>query len=88
MAENIPYRRRLFLLKRWRDERIVYLLSSFSDSAYMQDATLQKIGLHLSYLRRQRYTSRHRKSRLMERMRRRIVDPLRAVKGTPDHLHK
>ncbi|MES2729071.1 MAG: hypothetical protein V4621_03100 [Pseudomonadota bacterium] len=68
MAEYLSIRRRIFLLKRWRDDRTVYLMSFFPDLSYIHDATLRKINLNLECLRRQRERSRHNKSRLMERI--------------------
>ncbi len=48
---TIPLRRRLFLLKRWRDERIVYLMETFSDADYIHDATLHKLNFLFGKLR-------------------------------------
>ena len=48
---SIPFRRRLFLLKRWRDERIAYLYESFRDLDYMADRVLQKLLLHIKRMK-------------------------------------
>ncbi|MDY0029064.1 MAG: hypothetical protein RBR86_03880 [Pseudobdellovibrionaceae bacterium] len=50
--KNIPLVRRLFLLKRWRDERMVYLMEIGHEGDFMRDITMQKINLHISRLRR------------------------------------
>lgn len=49
---SVSLRRRLFLLKRWRDERITYLYESFRDLDYMADRILQKLLLHIKRLKR------------------------------------
>ncbi len=68
LSEHISMRRRAFLLKRWRDERMVYLMSNFPDTTYQQDPTLRKIQLNIQYMRQYRQRRRHRKWRLMERI--------------------
>lgn len=55
---SLPFRRRLFLLKRWRDDRISYLYESFRDLDYMSDKILQKLLLHIKRMKR---TRRHSK---------------------------
>ncbi len=50
--KTIPLVRRLFLLKRWRDERMVYLMEIGHEGDFMRDVTMQKINLHISRLRR------------------------------------
>lgn len=42
---NIPARRKLFLLKRWRDERTLYLYETQRDSDFIQDAILKKLNI-------------------------------------------
>ena len=49
---SIPLRRRLFLLKRWRDERIAYLYESFRDLDYVTDRILKKLLLHINRMKR------------------------------------
>lgn len=68
---KIPLKRRLFLLKRWRDERIVYLIESFSDSDYIQDTTLQKLNVLIGKLRLNgQNINREKNRRTTERIRR------------------
>ena len=49
---SLPFQRRLFLLKRWRDDRIVYLFESFRDMDYDSDKILQKLLLHIKRMKR------------------------------------
>lgn len=42
---NIPIKRKLFLLKRWRDERILFLYEFHRDSDFISDAILKKLNL-------------------------------------------
>lgn len=60
LAQNIalPFQRRLFLLKRWRDERISYLYESFRDLDYASDQILQKLLLHIKRMKRSRKNTR------------------------------
>ena len=50
---NIPYERRLFLLRRWRDERTRYLISNFGDMGYIQDEEMDLLNHALNALKRQ-----------------------------------
>lgn len=52
---TVPFQRRLFLLKRWRDERIAYLYESFRDLDYMSDKILQKLLLHIKRMKSKRH---------------------------------
>lgn len=60
LAQNIalPFQRRLFLLKRWRDERIAYLYESFRDLDYASDQILQKLLLHIKRMKSSRKNAR------------------------------
>lgn len=42
---SIPVKRKLFLLKRWRDERILFLYESCRESDFLKDALLEKLNL-------------------------------------------
>ncbi|HAJ90717.1 MAG TPA: hypothetical protein DCM27_06885 [Rhodospirillaceae bacterium] len=55
---SLPFRRRLFLLKRWRDERISYLYECFRDFDYDSDKILHKLLLHIKRMKRLRQESR------------------------------
>lgn len=55
-AITMPFQRRLFLLKRWRDERITYLYECFRDLDYDSDKILQKLLLHIKRMKRARRT--------------------------------
>ena len=50
---NIPYERRLFLLRRWRDERTRYLITNFGDMGYIQDEEMDQLNHALNALKRQ-----------------------------------
>lgn len=52
---TLPFQRRLFLLKRWRDDRISYLYESFRDLDYTSDKILQKLMLHIKRMKRSRH---------------------------------
>ncbi len=55
---TMPFQRRLFLLKRWRDERICYLYEAFRDLDYDSDKILQKLLLHIKRMKRAKRHSR------------------------------
>lgn len=49
---DIPYERRRYLLRKWRDERSHYIMENFRDFDYTQDEELERLMHALNALKR------------------------------------
>ena len=74
-SHSIPLTRKLFLLKRWRDERITYLYETCRDHDYDSDGLLKKLNFWILFLRNKQ--PRMRRMRLVRIMNKRYeIDQL------------